>query len=138
MSDFKRAKTLVKSIRYPTFQFWAKANNKRETADRQMVIAILTSLEWLRTKFSEFSIPEEINVPEWEQYKSISMGDLKSVHINEGYTVDIINLPQQKIWALRLIEPDLSTRFENNALSLDVFFKQTSRFQSRMMFFSAV
>ena len=114
MSDFKRAKTLVKSIRYPTFQFWAKANNKRETADRQMVIAILTSLEWLRTKFSEFSIPEEINVPEWEQYKSISMGDLKSVHINEGYTVDIINLPQQKIWALRLIEPDLSTRFENN------------------------
>lgn len=114
MSDFKRAKILVKSIRYPTFQFWAKANNKRETADRQMVIAILTLLEWLRTKFSEFSIPEEINVPEWEQYKSISMGDLKSVHINEGYTVDIINLPQQKIWALRLIEPDLSTRFENN------------------------
>lgn len=113
MSDFKRAKTLVKSIRYPTFQFWAKANNKK-TADRQMVIAILTSLEWLRTKFNEFNIPEEIKVPKWEQYKNISTGDLKSVHINEGYTVDIINLPQQKIWALRLIEPDLSTRFENN------------------------
>lgn len=114
MSDFKRAKTLVKSIRYPTFQFWATANNEKIDANKQMNIAVLTSLEWLRTKFSEFNIPEEIEAPEWEQYESVSLNEFKSVHINEGYTVDIVCMPQQKIWALRLIEPDLSTKLENN------------------------
>ena len=114
MSDFRRAKTLVKSIRYPTFQFWATANNDKVDANKQIIIAILTSLEWLRTKFSEFSIPKDIEAPEWEKYEDVSFGDFKSVHINEGYTVDIVCLPNQKIWALRLIEPDLSTKLENN------------------------
>ena len=108
MGTFNRARTLVKSRRYPTFQFCGTAASHRIPADKQMVVCALTTLEWMRRKFSRFDLPRALCAPAAERYEEVSVEDLKSVRINEGYTVDIISLPRQRIWSLRLTEPDLS------------------------------
>ncbi len=109
MANFKRARTLVKSVRYPTYQLYATSRKGKASVDEQLRIAILITLEWLRTKFSEFEIPEEINLPSSNQYLDVSLSDFKSVHLDKGYSVDIVSIPQQKIWSLELVEPDMST-----------------------------
>ena len=110
MGRFDRARTLVKSRQYPTFQFYAVAASRQISAEKQLILSVLTTLEWLRAKFSEFNIPDEINMPSPEMYAEVPLENLKSVHIDEGYTVDIVSLPAQRIWSLRLSEPDLSTK----------------------------
>lgn len=104
---------LLKSVRYPTYQFYAVAANTKETADNQLVIGALSVLKWLRTKFREFEIPESFQAPDPDDYLAVSIHDLKSAHIDCGYTVEIICVPEDKVWAFRLIEPDLSTQWEN-------------------------
>lgn len=104
---------LLKSIRYPTYQLYAVATSTKESADHQLIIGALTVLEWLRTKFREFEIPSAFQAPLPEAYANVSIYDLKTAHIDCGYTVETISIPEEKVWALRLIEPDLSTRWKD-------------------------
>ena len=103
---------LLKSVRYPTYQLYAIASNAAESAENQLIIGALSVLEWLRTKFREFEIPESFQSPSPEQYADVSISDLKSEHIDCGYTVETVCIPDEKVWSFRLIEPDLSTRWE--------------------------
>ena len=41
------------------------------------------------------------------------ISDLKSAHTDCGYTVETVCIPEEKLWAFRLIEPDLTTKWEN-------------------------
>lgn len=80
---------------------------------RGLVIGALTVLEWLRTKFREFEIPEAFQAPGPADCGGVSISDLKSAHIDCGYTVETVCIPEEKLWAFRLIEPDLSTKWEH-------------------------
>ena len=106
---------LLKSVRYPTYQLYTIATNTKETADNQLIIGALSVLEWLRTKFREFEIPDAFRAPSPDSYLNVSLNDLKSAHIDCGYTVEIVSIPEEKVWAFRLIEPDLSTQWEDGA-----------------------
>ena len=106
-------RVLQKSIRYPTYQLYAFAANAKETADNQLIIGALSVLEWLRTKFREFEIPDALRAPSPDSYLDVSLNDLKSAHIDCGYTVETVSIPEEKVWAFRLIEPDLSTQWKD-------------------------
>lgn len=104
---------LLKSVRYPTYQLYAIATNTKETADNQLVISALSVLEWIRTKFREFEIPDAFCAPSPDSYQDVSINDLRSAHIECGYTVETVSIPEEKVWAFRLIEPDLSTQWKD-------------------------
>lgn len=110
-----RARILRKSVHYPTYQLFATAASSRETPERQVVIGALTVLEWLRTKFRKFEIPEEFDIPKAEDCQSVRLEDLKSARIDVGYSVETVCVPEEKAWAFRLTEPDLSTVWEEGA-----------------------
>ena len=113
MAHNSSPRILLKSVRYPTYQLYSVAASTKETADHQLIIGALTVLEWLRTKFREFEIPEAFQAPSPEAYADFSLCDLKTAHIDCGYTVETISIPEEKVWALRLIEPDLSTQWKD-------------------------
>lgn len=106
---------LQKSVRYPTYQLYAVATNTKESADNQLIIGALSVLEWLRTKFREFEIPDAFQAPTPDSYLDVSLKDLKSTHIDCGYAVEIVSIPEEKVWAFRLIEPDLSTQWKDGS-----------------------
>lgn len=115
MDTKSKPRILLKSVRYPTYQLYAVATNTKVSADSQLVIGALTVLEWIRTKFREFEIPDAFRVPPPDSYFNVSLNDLKSAHIDCGYTVEIVSIPEEKVWAFRLIEPDLSTQWRDGA-----------------------
>lgn len=103
---------LMKSKRYPTYQLYAVAGNTKECADNQIVISALSVLEWLRKKFKEIEIPDAFQAPTADKFADVTLNDLKSAHIDCGYSVETVCIPEEKIWAFRLIEPDLGTKWE--------------------------
>ena len=115
MDTKSKPRILLKSVQYPTYQLYAVATNTKVSADSQLVIGALTVLEWIRTKFREFEIPDAFRVPPPDSYFNVSLNDLKSAHIDCGYTVEIVSIPEEKVWAFRLIEPDLSTQWRDGA-----------------------
>ena len=115
MDTKSKPRILLKSVRYPTYQLYAVATNTKVSADSQLVIGALAVLEWIRTKFREFEIPDAFRAPPPDSYFNVSLNDLKSAHIDCGYTVEIVSIPEEKVWAFRLIEPDLSTQWRDGA-----------------------
>lgn len=97
---------LVKNRIFPTYQLHAFADNERTSAEEAMTIAILTTLDWLRKRFIEIQIPEEIIAPDPKDYKTVSLESFGQIHVDRGYTLDIVSMPEEKVWTLRLIEPD--------------------------------
>lgn len=97
---------LLKKRSYPTYQLYATVSNK-QNPKRTMIIAILETMSWLRKRFRELEVPNEIKFPEPDEYEKVSLDDFKSFRINEGYVVDVVFIKKKGIWALHLIEPDL-------------------------------
>lgn len=93
---------------YPTYQLYAVMNNRKTDVYDGMRIAALTVTEWLRQRIGS-NIPAELQLPEPEKYASVSLSDLKPMHLNRGYTVDITTLPEgdNAFWSLQITEPDL-------------------------------
>lgn len=100
---------LVKNVTYPSYQLWAIASNTKTPPQEAMKITVLTVMAWLRERFRELPVPQALQTPDAAQYKEISLSDFPSIHINEGYTVDIVSLPEEQVWALQLLEPDLGS-----------------------------
>lgn len=115
MAHNSTPRILLKSVRYPTYQLYASAGNTKERADAQLVLGALSVLKWLRTKFRELEIPDAFLAPPPDAYLEVSLSDLKSAHIDCGYTVETVSIPEEKLWAFRLIEPDLSTQWKDGA-----------------------
>lgn len=112
MERRSQPRALRKSVRYPTYQLSATADSTKESPERQLVICALSVLEWIRTKLQEFEIPDEFQTPPPENYQAVRLEDLKSAHINAGYSVETVCIPEEKVWAFRLVEPDLSVRWD--------------------------
>lgn len=99
---------LVKNESYSTYQLWAVAKGKSDL-ESAMTISILTTLAWLRTRFRDFTIPEALLCPEPDRYNEVQLSDFRSLQLHEGYNVEIVSLPEEKIWALELEEPDFGS-----------------------------
>lgn len=51
--------------------------------------------------------------PEPSAYLSVDNSCLPSLHINSGFLIDIVSLPDQGIWTLQITEPDLGSDLGN-------------------------
>lgn len=100
---------LLKSIRFPTYQLYAKVSNRKIEPKTALKIAALETMSWLRKRFREREIPSFINLLEPDNYQRVGEEDLKSFHIDEGYILDVIYIEEKGIWSLQLTEPDLGS-----------------------------
>ena len=98
---------LLKNMSYPTYQVYGTIENTKINPDDAFKMAILETMSWLKSRFREIDFPEELDYPEPENYRDVSIEDFKSIHIREGYVLDISFIEDLRIWTLRLIEPDL-------------------------------
>lgn len=98
---------LIKKNSYPTYQLHAVIGNSKTDVETALKICILETMSWLRKRFRDLDIPEEIIFPEPEDYILVNMNDFKSFRINDGYLVDVVYIKESGIWAFHLVEPDL-------------------------------
>ncbi|MCL2124499.1 MAG: hypothetical protein FWH33_00735 [Oscillospiraceae bacterium] len=107
-SDFqpKEPLLLVRNVRYPSYQLWAIAGSPKNRED-VLKIVVLRTMQWLHERFRENELPEELDFPPAGDYKTVDSTQFSNVHIKYGYQLEIIWLPDEKIWSLQLTEPDL-------------------------------
>lgn len=97
---------LLKNHLYPTYQLWAEMNSHKLSLQNGFKYGVLTVLSWLRERLGE-GAEEQLNLPEAKDYAKVALEDLPSVHINHGFVIDIISLPEKGIWTMQITEPDL-------------------------------
>ena len=68
---------------------------------------MLETLNWLRQRFQALDEPEELKWPPASQFAEVDCRNFKSFQLDRGYKLEVICLPEEKIWALQLTEPDL-------------------------------
>ncbi len=101
---------LVPNIRYPTYQLHALAGSKKGRGEAVFRIAVLETVKWLRQRFRAFELPDELNLPDPDDYEALDLNQLTSFHLDVGYRLEVIWLPNPGIWVLQLTEPDLGAR----------------------------
>ncbi|NLG37650.1 MAG: TMF family protein, partial [Clostridiales bacterium] len=101
---------LLPNVSYPAYQLYAEAGRGKTPGDTVLTIAVLETMQWLRQRFRAFDIPPEIDWPDASQYERVDLNSFGSFHISVGYKVEVIWLPNERIWTLQLTEPDLGTR----------------------------
>ena len=108
MAAQTRVVKLIENYIYPTFQLYAVMANRKISPKEGLQLAALTVMEWLRQRMGE-RIPPELEQPAPDQYKTAGDQCLPSLHLNRGYLIDILSLPEQGIWSLQITEPDLGS-----------------------------
>lgn len=108
MAAQTRVVKLIENYIYPTFQLYAVMANRKISPKEGLRLAALTVMEWLRQRMGE-RIPPELEQPAPDQYKTAGDQCLPSLHLNRGYLIDILSLPEQGIWSLQITEPDLGS-----------------------------
>jgi hypothetical protein len=101
---------LIRNVAYPTYQLHAYAGNKSTPPDTVLKIAILETMQWLRQRFRAFELPAELDLPGPADHSNVELAQMTSFHLDMGYKLEVIWLPEDKIWTLQLTEPDLGTR----------------------------
>ncbi|NLL45340.1 MAG: hypothetical protein GX250_00850 [Clostridiales bacterium] len=101
---------LLRNIKYPTFQLHAVASGCGIDTESVLKIVILETMQWLRQRFRAFELPKELDMSEASCFSEFELNALKSFHLDVGYRLEIIWIPENKIWTLQLTEPDLGTK----------------------------
>lgn len=108
MSTYKVVKLLQNRL-YPTYQLYAQMANKKTSPQDGLRLAALITMDWVRKRLGE-NIPKELQqIPEPSAYRDTSNEQLTSLHINSGFVMDIVALPEQGSWTLLITEPDLGS-----------------------------
>jgi flagellar motility protein MotE (MotC chaperone) len=97
---------LLPNVSYPTYQLHAVAGRDSQDVDAVLKICVLETADWLRRRFREIDVPEALRLPPPNEYDAFSFDRLSSSFSDVGYELEIIWLAEEKIWALRLEEPD--------------------------------
>lgn len=105
---------LVKSIRYTSYQFYAKSEPAHGISVEQLLIKeILYILQWIKKKCIGNDSPNDVNLPEFlknipspEEFSKYSLNDLNSFRYNIGYQLEVIVTKDKKSWAINILEPD--------------------------------
>lgn len=108
MKDLHSIVRLLKNHIYPTYQLHAYIRNNKLSPKEGLIIGVLTVCEWLRSRLGE-DVPKELVLPLPCDYKKVSIDDFRSLHLNRGFVVDIIALPEKEMWSLQIVEPDLGS-----------------------------
>ena len=109
MSNTYRVVRLMKNHLYPTYQLHAFMANKKTAPRDGLRLAGLITMEWLRQRLGDHAPEEFLRLPEPSAYLSVDDSCLPSLHINSGFLIDIVSLPDQGIWTLQITEPDLGS-----------------------------
>lgn len=109
MSNPYRVVRLLKNQLYPTYQLHGYMANKKTAPQDGLRLAGLLTMEWLRQRLGEYAPEELLRLPESSSYLDVDNSVLPSLHINSGFLVDIVSLPEQGIWTLQITEPDLGS-----------------------------
>ena len=83
--------------------------NKKTKPEDGLRFAALTTLQWVKRRLGEHMPPEWEDIPEPAQYLTAGNDCLVSQHINKGYVIDIVSLPEHGVWSLQISEPDLGS-----------------------------
>lgn len=105
---------LAQMKRYPTYQLYAAAGSGKVSADRVLTIAVLETMAWLRRRVGD-PCPGELAWPDASRWAETDSGSFTSFRIDAGYTLEAVWLPEEKIWAMRLTEPDMGPGQENQS-----------------------
>lgn len=108
MSTQSRTVRLLQNVFYPTYQLYAVMGSKQTAPRDGLRLAALTTMEWLRQRIQD-DIPAELCQPGPEEYRTADDSNLPSLHLNRGYVVDIVSLPEKGGWSLQITEPDLGS-----------------------------
>lgn len=109
MSQTHHVVKLIKNQLYPTYQLHAYMANSKTTPQEGLRLAALITMEWLRQRLGDH-VPEELLcVPTPSGYTTSDNTCLPSLHINAGFVIDIVSLPENGIWTLQITEPDLGS-----------------------------
>ena len=109
MSDSYKVVHLLRNQLYPTHQLHAYLANKKTEPQDGLRLAALITMDWLRLRLGEH-VPEQFkHIPEPDSYLDVNDDCLFSVHINPGYVIDIVSLPEQGLWTMQITEPDLGS-----------------------------
>lgn len=104
-----RVVKLLKNRLYPTYQLYAQMANKKTSPQDGLRLAALITIDWVRNRLGE-NVPKELQqIPEPFAYRDVSDEQLTSLHINSGFVMDIVALPEQGSWTLLITEPDLGS-----------------------------
>jgi hypothetical protein len=98
---------LLRNVTYPTYQLYAVAGHGKTLPLNVLTIAVLETISWLRNRFRDFEVPLELNWPEACDFATVDPKAFTSFRIDRGYKVEVVWLPDEKIWTLQLTEPDL-------------------------------
>lgn len=98
---------LMKNVVYSTYQLHAFTSNKQTSPEDAFKIIVLEIMSWLRERFRALDVPEELKLPEPEEYKKLSMDEVQSFRIDSGYILEVVFLEEEGTWAMQLVEPDL-------------------------------
>ena len=104
MSNTYRVVRLMKNHLYPTYQLHAYMANKKTAPRDGLRLAGLITMEWLRQRLGDHAPEEFLRLPEPSAYLSVDDSCLPSLHINSGFLIDIVSLPDQGIWTLDQIQ----------------------------------
>ena len=108
MKDMHTVVRLLRNHLYPTYQLYAVMNSRKLAPLEGLKLGALTVLSWLRQRLGA-AAAEALQTPEPEDYASFDVADLVSVHLNYGFVIDIISLPEKGLWTLQITEPDLGS-----------------------------
>lgn len=108
MKDLHSVVKLLKNHIYPTYQLHACMRNNKLNPTEGLVIGVLTVCEWLKSRLGE-DVPKELILPSPSDYKKVCKDDFHSLHLNRGFVIDIIALPEKEMWSLQIVEPDLGS-----------------------------
>lgn len=94
---------------YPTYQLHAYMANKKTATKDGLRLAGLIVMDWLRQRLGDH-VPKEIQLlPTPEAYRTLSDDCLPSIHIDSGFVMDVLFLPNAGVWSMQLTEPDLGS-----------------------------
>ena len=101
--------TKLKQIKsYPTYQLHAFSERRKSAVNDIFKICILETMKWLRSRLSEFSeIPEQLQLPEPENYGQLSLEMLQSFSLNVGSNINVVYIGSKDIWSFELTETDM-------------------------------
>lgn len=101
--------TKLKQIKsYPTYQLHAFSKISKLAVNDIFKICILETMKWLRSRLSEFSdIPEQLKLPEPENYRQLSFEKLQSFSLNIGSNINVVFIESKGIWSFELTETDM-------------------------------
>lgn len=108
MKDIHPIVKLLKNHLYATYQLHAVMANKKISPEEGLKLGALTVIDWVCQRLGS-DVPDELQVPKPEDYSSFDISKLTSVHLNYGFVIDIIALPDKGIWSLQITEPDLGS-----------------------------